>query len=382
MARGSIVRRGASWRLTVELPPDGTGRRQRVTATVAGSKRDAQRRLTELLAQADQQRLGATPRMTLAEYLDVWLRDYTATKAPKTQRVYRDLVRHVVPRLGSVPIGRLTPSHLVGLFSALREVPRHDGNGTLALTTVHAVYRVLRTALNTAVRWQLLTRSPLDGVDPPSVPRQEMKCFDAHQARRFLAAADEEGTRWGALFTVLLQTGCRPGELKALRWEDLDLATGRLYIRRHVQRLPGHGFVVGDTKTASGRRALTLGPDVVGLLRRHRAEQAECRLRAGPLWHNLGLVFPSEVGGYLEAARVTRVFRRICDRANLPRIRLYDLRHTSATLLLASGVDLKTVSERLGHTDATLVLTTYGHTLPGAQEAASRTLEELLKRAT
>lgn len=383
MARGSITRRGNSWTVRVDLGPDPqTGKRRQRRETFR-TRKEAEKRLAELVVLAEQGQLGASTRMTVAEYLERWLEDYANSVAPKTLSTYTSLVRsYVTPALGTLSLAKLTPTHLVRFFSTLREKPRADGReGLLSPATVHAVYRLLRTALNTAVRWQLLPRNPMDGVEPPRIARKEMRALDVAQARQFLAAAAEESPRWHAFFAMLVHTGCRPGELKALRWEDVDLAAGTVRICRHVQRLPGQGFVEGATKTASGRRTLALGPELVALLRRHRATQAAERLQLGPLWQDNDLVFPSQVGTYLEDKPIRRAFARILERAGLPWIRLYDLRHSAATLLLANGVDLKTVAERLGHASPTLVLTTYGHTLPGAQAAASRRLEELLKGA-
>ncbi|MHB0874503.1 MAG: tyrosine-type recombinase/integrase [Anaerolineae bacterium] len=383
MARGNVSKRGDAWTIRVELSLDPvTGKRRQRRETVA-TKKEADRRLAELLVLADQGRLGASPKMTVAGYLERWLADYASTRSPKTLYTYTSMVnRYVLPALGTVPLGKLTTARLVRFFSAMRDLPRGDGKaGALSPSTIHCCYRMMHTALSTAVKWQLLTRSPMDGVEAPRVPRKEMQSFSVEQARAFLAAAADEGTKWQALFATLLHTGCRPGELKAATWADLDFTAGTLHICRHVQRLSGQGFVVGDTKTAGSRRTLALGSDVLALLRHHRAEQAAERLQLGSAWANLDLIFPSETGGYLEESRVHRVFARVCERAGVPAIRVYDLRHSSASLLLANGVDLKTVSARLGHANATLVLTTYGHVLPGAQAAASQTLETLLREA-
>lgn len=383
MARGSVTKRGDAWRIAVELPPDAaTGKRRQKWETFHGSKKDADRRLRELLALVDRQQLAVTPKASLSEYLACWLQDFAGTKSPKTQHRYRQLLEtYVIPELGAIRLDHLTPMHLIGLEARLRETERQDGKGKLSSQTVLHVHRVLHLALRCAVEWRLLTVNPMDSVQAPRSPRRQMRCFDVAEAQTFLEACATEPVKWQAFFTALLVTGARPGELKALRWEDVDLNAGIVHIQRHVQRVPGHGFVVGDTKTAGSRRTLAIGPGLVALLRRHRAEQNVERLRIGPLWQDLGLLFPAETGNYLEQQRVVIVFRRICQRAGLPAIRVYDLRHTSATLLLASGVDLKTVSERLGHASPNLVLSTYGHTLPGAQMAASQTLETLLKGA-
>lgn len=381
MARGSVTKRGNSWRIAVELPPDPlTGKRRQRFESLRGAKRDADRRLRELLVLADQGRLGIASKATLAEYLEAWLRDYASTRSPKTLAIYESMVRlHVVPRLGSIRLSALTPAHFVALLTALREAPRPDGKGTLAPATASAVYRMLRTAMNVAVKWGLLARSPMDGVEAPRVPRKEMRVFTVEQAQRFLAAAADEGLRWHAYFALALYTGARPGELRALRWVDLDLETGTMHVQRHAQRLPGKGIVVGPTKTSSGRRPIALGADLVALLRRHRAAQNEHRLSMGPLWRDHGLVFASEVGTFIEAKAARMAFERICRRAGVPVIRPYDLRHTSASLLLASGVHPKVVAERLGHANVTLTLSTYSHVLPGLQKDAAETLEAALR---
>ncbi|MHB0876907.1 MAG: site-specific integrase [Anaerolineae bacterium] len=385
MARGSVTKRktvaGDSWRIAVELPPDPeTGKRQQRWETFHGSKKDADKRLTELQALVDHQQLGATSRTTLAEYLERWLTDYADTKSPKTQDRYQQVIdSYVIPHLGKVRLDRLAPMHFVGLQSKLRETDRKDGKGKLSAQTILHVHRVLHVALRCAVEWRLMAANPMDGVKAPRPERQQMRCFDVAEARRFLDGCAAEGAKWHALFAALLLTGARPGELKALRWEDVDLAAGVLHIQRHVQRINGRGFVLGDTKTAGSRRSLAIGGDLMALLRKHRAEQNVARLRLGPEWQDNGLIFPSETGNYLDQEQVRDVFARVCARAQLPRIRVYDLRHTSATLLLSTGVDLKTVSERLGHASPNLVLSTYGHTLPGAQTRASEALEGLLR---
>lgn len=221
----------------------------------------------------------------------------------------------------------------------------------------------------------------MDRVEPPRVPRKEMRTFDVEQAQAFLAAAREESTTWQTFFTLALYTGAQPGELRGLRWEDVDLEAGTIRIQRHVQRLAGHGIIVGQPKTATGRRPVALGADVVAVVRRHRAVQAAHRLRMGPLWQNNDLVFASEIGIWVEKKQLRIVFARICERAGGPTIRPCDLRHTSARLLLAAGVHPKVVAERLGHASIDLTLSTYSHVLPGLQKDAAETLETALRVA-
>lgn len=383
MARGSVTRRGESWRIVVELEPDPiTGKRRQRFETFRGAKRDADKRLTELLSQVDQGLVQASPKMTLGQYLERWLRDYAATKAPKTYCAYETVVRrYIVPHLGNVVLGKLRPAQVLALQTKLREAPRADGRpGKLSGTTLKHAHRVLHTALQCAVKWQLIARNPASAIDAPKAPRSEMKAFTLEQAQAFLASSAEEGSKWQAFFTTFLTTGLRIGELIGLRWEDIDLDAATLGVRQNIQRVNKIGVVGGGPKTAGSRRPIALGPDVVALLREHRREQQSLRVKAGTESADGGLVFPSGRGTPLSEKTIHNVFTRICAKAGVPRIRPYDLRHSCATLMLASGVHPKVVAERLGHSTVNLTLNTYSHVLPTLQQDAANTLDSMLRR--
>jgi integrase len=383
MPRGSVTRRGDSWRIAVELEPDpGTGRRRQKFETFQGTKKDAEKHLTDLLSQADRGLLQVTPRMTMSEYLDRWLKDYASTKAPKTYADYELVIRrYVVPYIGNVALDKLRPTHIVALHSKLREAPRADGReGHLSGTTQKHAHRVLHTALECAVKWQLISRNPASSVDAPRAAHREMQAFNLEQAQAFLAATVAIGTKWQTFYTTFLTTGLRIGELVGLRWQDVDLDALVLSVRQNIQFINGMGFVVGSPKTVGSRRPVALGADVVSLLRRHRAEQHEMIVRLGTAFENRGLVFPSERGTPLTESTIHKTFTVICETAGVPRIRPYDLRHSCATLLLASGVHPKVVAERLGHSTVNLTLNTYSHVLPTLQHDAANTLDSMLKR--
>ena len=383
MARGSVIKRGDAWRICVELPPDPiSGERRQKWETVHGLKKDAEKRLTELLALADQGRLGADPKMTVGQFQERWLADYASGKSPKTFLWYQQLMRdRVCPHIGGVKLDKLTPIHIARLQTTLREADRLDGKpGKLSVNTVRHVHRVLHAALAQAVKWELIPRNPADGVDAPSVPRKEMRTFSLEQAHRFMGCAAGQGVKWEAFFYVFLTGGLRTGELIGLRWEDVSIEAGAVSIRQNIQRVAGIGLVVKGPKSAAGRRSVALGSDVMALLRKHRAEQNVTRLQMGPLWEDNDLVFPNEMGNPLSEKTIHNVFTRICRAADVPRIRPYDLRHCCATFLLAAGVHPKVVAERLGHSNINLTLTTYSHVLPTMQKDAAETLDRLLRK--
>jgi integrase len=382
MARGSVIARGEkTWRVIVELPPDPiTGKRQQKFETVKGSKKDADKRLTELLALVDQNRLDVSPKLTLGQFLDRWLHDYAASLAPSTYKRYEQLVKNqIVPHVGNVQLRKVAPSNLVRLFSTLRDSQRLDGRGKLSSQSQMHTYRMLHTALECARKWRYIPVNPMMDVDAPKVTRSEMRTFTVEQAQSFLFAAGSEALKWQMFFWLALTGGLRSGELRGLRWQDVDLTASTLRVQQSISRIVGVGRVTRQPKTAGSRRPIALGDDVMTLLRCHKAEQNVERLALGPLWQDHNLVFPSEVGTPLEDKRIREVFFRICDRAGVPHIRPYDLRHSCASLILGAGFNLKVVSERLGHSSTSLTLSTYSHVSPTMQREAANALETLLR---
>jgi integrase len=241
---------------------------------------------------------------------------------------------------------------------------------------VRHLHAVLRRALGDAVRWGVLARNPAAVVAPPRAVRHEIRALTTDEARALLAAC--EGERLGALYVLALTTGMRRGELLALRWRDVDLVEGVLAVRSTLYRAEGR-LVLAEPKTARARRLIHLAPEAVGALRRHREAQLEDRLRLGPAWDDQDLVFANELGRPVEAHNmIRRSFHPLLERAGLPRIRFHDLRHSTATLLLSSGVHPKVVSEILGHATIGITLDTYSHVLPAMHREAVGAMSLLL----
>ncbi|MER7439828.1 tyrosine-type recombinase/integrase [Micromonospora avicenniae] len=229
----------------------------------------------------------------------------------------------------------------------------------------------LRRALNVAVRWQLIHTNPAALVEPPSLPHAEVRPYSLGEARRFLKAV--EGLRLEARWLIGIALGLRQGEVLGLRWEDVDLTAGTLRVRGQLQRDPDTGgLVFVETKTARSRRTLPLPPTVLAALRRHQANQAAERFEA-ERWADPSLVFATTVGTPVHPRNDYRSFREIIRQAGLRQVRLHDLRHTAASVLLAQGVPARVVMEILGHSQISVTLNIYAHVAPEiAREAASR----------
>jgi integrase len=370
--RGTIRKRSTgSWTVIVDLGSDPvTGKRRQLWRSVKGPKREAEELLVQLLHERDTGVERPVGKLTVAEYLDQWVLDYVEPSlAPKTLAAYRDVIRnHFVPALGALDLVALRPSHIQSLYTRML--------GHLSARSVLRYHQILHAALRSAVRWQLLVRNPADAVEPPRPGRREIRALTPEQARAVMTAAD--ATPYGPLVRLALLTGMRRGELIGVRWSDLDLEGAAIHVQQTAQRLAGQGIVFRQPKTRLSRRSIALSPDAVAILRQHRRRQAEARLLAGPAYQDRDLVFATGLGTPIEPGNLLRAWYRIVKVAGMPGLRIHDLRHGHATLMLGQGVHPKVVSERLGHASVNITLDTYSHVLPGLQAAAAEALDTIL----
>jgi integrase len=373
--RGSVVKRGNTWSYVVDIGRDPmSGRRRQQWKGGFPTKREAERGLGHALAAVG---AGAVPdagRLTVGAYFDQWLAGHVPSLKPSTAKSYREVVQwYIQPGLGRVKLVDLNALLIRSLYAELLVHGGRRKRAGLSPATVAVVHRVLRKALNDAVLWGLLVRSPLLGVKPPRHTRPEMHAWSPDEARRFLRSV--EGDRLYGLWVLVLATGMRRGELAGLRWADVDLDAGALAVRRSRVSV-AYAVDESDPKTRSSRRTISLDARVIAVLRAYRRLQLEERLAWGPAWTDTGYVFTREDGYPLHPERITVLFGRLVESSGLSKVRLHDLRHTSASLMLAAGVHPKIVSERLGHSSTSITLDLYSHVIPGLQEEAAAKLGE------
>ena len=376
--KGHIRKRGkSSWELVVDMGRDARGVRRQKFHTVRGTKRDAQRRLNEILHELDTGTYVEPQNMTVAEFLAKWLVHIETKVARKTCSRYAEICqRHLVPALGHLQLTKVQPLHIQEMYALALKAGRLDGKGGLSAQTVVHHHRVLREALGRAVKWRLLTRNPADAVDPPRPKTREMRALDEVETADLLRAA--EGTRLYLPVLVAVTTGLRRGELLALRWRDIE--GDILRVNRAVEQIKGHTSFK-EPKTSGAKRNIALPSITVEALRRHRAQQNKERLMLGLAYQDNGFVFCQPDGTLWLPDRFTAAFRRLQAKANIGGVRLHDLRHTHATQLLRQGIHPKIVSERLGHSSVGITLDTYSHVLPGMQAEAARKLDAALRLA-
>lgn len=268
-----------------------------------------------------------TCEQTVETFLLSWLEDTIKPNLRyKTYEHYRWCVRHVAAEIGDIQLRKLTPQHIQRLHAKKRA----EG---CAPQSVKHFHRMLGKALNDAVKWGLIERNVVSLVTPPRVSRSEMHVLTAEQARRFLTEAS--GNFLEALFVLAITTGAREGELLGLSWDDVNLQTGKVHIRRALGRRAKKGLVLVEPKTERSRRTIHLTTLAIEALKEHRLRQQQLKGFGEPGWNEYNLVFCNHFGKPFDhSSMINDYFRPLLVKAGLPLIRFHDLRHTAATLML------------------------------------------------
>lgn len=374
MAAGSVRRRGSGWSYTIDLPRDPlTGKRRQRLKGGFHTKADAQKAMRDALATS-----GVRTAKQLGTYMtEDWLPVKATTVTPDTLNQYRwQFDKYVRPTLGSTALSRLDRGAIQQLESELLASGGRDGR-PLSARTVRYTHQILKMALADAVLWGYLDATPMAGVKPPRSTKEDDRsgAWTAEQLSCFLLATKDD--RLHPLWRLLAWTGMRRGEALALTWADLNHDASTLTIDKQVARRD-KGWEIRRPKTRKSNRTIDIDEVTLTTLRRWRKSQAADQLLYGTDYSVTDHIFTGISGGHLSPSVVSAAFRAAVGASGVPRIRLHDLRHTQASILLESGVDPKTVSERLGHGSIAITLQTYSHTTRAMhQDAVVRLAESM-----
>jgi integrase len=343
------------------------------TATFRGTKREADRELRRLLSLVDANQHPTDPdRLNVGEWLTRWLGQVKGEAAPRTHLRYSQFVNlHITPRIGDISLARLSVADVQGFYSALTETKLS------AQSRKHAAL-VLTNALNRAVEQRLIASNPAQPLKRrlPRVERPDMLILDQPQSQALLANA-RGSSLYPAIFTGLA-TGARRNEILALKWSRFDLDRGVVLIAESLEQI---GKSIRFKPPKNGKpRTIVLGDAVVEELRRVKMTQAEALLALGVRQDGDALICCRVDGSMLTPSKLTDGFRAFIRKTGLPRVRFHDLRHSHASQLLAAGVNIKVVAERLGHTDPAVTLRVYSHLMPDAQAEAAARIDAIFGR--
>ena len=343
----------------------------------AKTQRDLMPKLHSLIEEYRDVELSERSAMTLNEWFDYWLEAYAKpTLKPNTYLGYVRYAKYFRERLGDKPIRQITRTDVQRAYNDIRRNGRQrlrDEKGTsLSDSMVRSLHMMLHNCMNAAVSAHLIPRNPTEGTTIPKTNYAPKKILNDAQLDTFMQAIEAE-PMWYDFFYTEITTGLRLGEICGLQWEDLNEETGRLHVRRSVSRASGGGLQIGETKTETGKRTILLPPSTLHLLKeRKKAAMTE--------WIFPSLLQPEKP---ISPSTAYQRLKVILKQAGLPDIRFHDLRHTFATHALVSGVDAKTLSGILGHTNASFTLDTYTHVTTDMQKNAAGIvgdfMDELMK---
>jgi integrase len=364
--RGHIRERSPGrWAIVLDHHDPITGRRKRRWHSFAGTKREAQVRCAELVAELQSGASIDPNKITVVEFLNRFDRDWAATHvSPHSRERYRFALDHVRRHLGDRVLQKVRPADLAAFYAAL-------ARAGLAPRTIKLVHATVHRALGQAKAWGVIRDNPAEIAKPAKAPDRETEMLQPDQAAALLDRL--RGQPLYLIASLALGTGMRRNEMLGLRWGDVDLDAGRLTVGQALEQTATHGIRVKSPKTRHGRRTISLPAHLVAELRQHWREQQEQRLGMGfGKAPDSAPVFATVDGRHLSPNAITKAWPVAMAAIGMPAVTLHSLRHTHASMLIASGLDILTISRRLGHSSPTITLSVYGHLIHGGDDRAAQ----------
>lgn len=378
-----MARRSASGAGSIRQRPDGRwearytagrnpGTGRQMQKSVYGATQDeVVKKLRRVLTQQDEGTLLEPSRLTIGQWLDTWMKEYTGHLKPRTKAMYQGNIDHRLrPALGAVKLQKLTAPQVQACYNSMGV-----GDNALSPKTIKNLHGILHSALQKAVEVGYIRFNPTEACTLPRVEKVPIKPLDEAQIGEFLKAI--QGHRFETFYTVTLFTGMRQGEALGLGWDSIDFQKGTIFLHRQLQLLKGQYSLVPlkNDKT----RTITPAASVMQLLKEHKRQQTEWQLKAGPAWDNVdGFVFTDELGNHLARQTVYQCFKSILGQMGYD-VRFHDLRHSYAVVSLAGGDDIKTVQENLGHHTAAFTLDTYAHATEQMKKDSAARMDTFIK---
>jgi integrase len=281
--------------------------------------------------------------------------------------------------LAGKTIARKTAEKLANALDAQEKdlfVPVEAQEKPLAAKTIHHYHAFISSILDRAVKWGYISDNPCRRVDPPKLQRRMIQCLNKDEAKRFLECLQSESVEKQAIFYTLLFTGVRRGELLGLEWSDIDFRKKTITIQRTSLYTQADGLFTDTTKTESSKRTIVVSDELLDVLRKHNDEQKIMKKTAGEDWVNSNRLFIEWNGAPMSPNKPYHMLQRLLKKYNLPTVSLHSLRHSNATIMIESGTDLRTTSDRLGHSQTSTTMNIYVHQIKSANERAAENISK------
>lgn len=365
---GSIVQKGNKYYIIVDIYDD-KGKRKRKWISGFDKKSEAQLALPRILTEIQDGKFIDTDNITVRDYLKLFLQDYAKPNlAATTYDKYYYASKKISKIIGNMKLQKLKPIHVQNMMNKL--------NGQdIKPSTIQSYFRMFSTALNQAIKWQIILNNPCLAISPPRQEKEKLKVLNPEQIQILIESSKEH-----AIYPVImlgLMCGMRRGEILGLTWDNVDLVSGKIYIQSNMVQA-GKEIIVKETKTSTGTRSVDISSKLIQFLKSLKKQQIENKLLFGEKYIDNNFVCKWMDGNTFRPDYIPSAFKKILIKAELPQIRFHDLRHTHASMLLLAGENPKVVQERLGHSSIKITLDTYSHLIPTMQKSAADKMEGLV----
>lgn len=383
---GNIEKRGEnSYRLRVSGGYTGEGKRIIYKRTIqAKNKTEAEKELALFISEIETGQALSAKKIRFRDYADFWINNYAIPNlSPKTYERYKSMLKsRILPYLGNMYLDKIQPMQLMYLYQELSESTYIRKNTTYKLSskTVLEHHRLLHSMLQQAVYWQMVPYNAASRVRPPKSRKPNINFYDDVQTIALIKALDGEELKFRVIILLTIFTGLRRGEVLGLEWPDVNFKNFSVTVRQASQYFSSIGVYTKDPKTESSNRVISIPESIIKLLKEYKRKQLQQRLKLGDKWINTNRLFVQYDGRPMHPDTITKWFKKFLEEKNLPHITFHGLRHTHATLLISQGLDVRTVSNRLGHAQTSTTLNIYAHSFAKMDREASDKLDNLLYR--
>lgn len=374
--RGHVRKKNNRYYIVLELDKDPvTGKRNQkwispqkeFNLPKPPNKKECDKLLIDYLKQLNDGTYIESTDITLGDWLTRWLSEHGRSLKPTTVASYETIIKlHILPEIGHIPLAKLKPAHLQILYDEKLSHGRLDGRpGGLSSRVVNYIHQIIRKALDKALKIELVSRNVALSTDPPKVKSEKRTSWTADDAKTFLKAV--EGHSYSPVYLLILYAGLRRGEALGLQWRDIESTKNTIHISRSLVMINGK-TAISDGKTLAAHRTIAVSHGLISALLSRKESDAKIN----------DFVCVTPIGTPVYPRNLNRHFKNTIERLGLPSITIHDMRHTHASLLLAAGEQIKVVSERLGHSRASITMDIYAHVLPGQQEKAAKRIADIL----
>lgn len=374
--RGSVKKRGNNYEYVVDIGRDPfTGKRKQKTQGRFKRKKDAEAALNKLLQEIEEQGYVEPSKEIFSSFIESWFTSHYEKRIKETTASNtKSLInKHLIREnpFANKPLSKITTEDIDAFYNLKID---EDYSSSY----IRKMHQVLNQAFNQAVKWKRIKYNPVNDADPPAVKKEEMKIWSYNEINMFLKHC--EGERHYLTFFLAIYTGMRRGEILGLKWGDIDLENKTIHVKRSLAYIPIKGYVLTSTKTRSSNRIIPISDLVVNELIKYRKQQEIYKEQLGKQYQDEDFVICTETGSKQDPRNVLRALKRLITTSGVTKIRFHDFRHTHATILISSGVDVVKVSKRLGHANAKITLETYAHLVPNEDNDLADIFEKALEK--